>query len=98
HGYAGFPSLRIDKAGVGYRLGFNISFELEGGYYVESEAFTVGVGPAHQLRFDANPLNSTIFSGVPFREQPRVRACDLGGNTLTGDSESGILVSIATNP
>lgn len=71
-GYAHFDSLYIKEAGVGYRLGFSatgLTSTLAGGSYAESEAFTVGVGPAYSLRLEENILNSTIVSGSCFRQQ-----------------------------
>ena len=72
YGYAHFESLRIDEAGAGYRLGFNatgLPSPLEGDSYVESGAFTVGVGPAYRLELEEDILNGTIVSGSPFRDQ-----------------------------
>lgn len=71
-GYAHFESLRINEAGVGYRLGFNatgLGFSLDGGSYVESKPFSVGIGPAHSLGLEADILDGTIVSGSPFHEQ-----------------------------
>lgn len=44
---------------------------LEGDTYVESESFTVGVGPAHSLQLERDILNRTIVSGSPLQEQVR---------------------------
>lgn len=71
-GYAHFDSLRIKEAGVGYRLGFTatgLTSVLPGGSYVESEAFTVGVGPAYRLELERDILDGSIVSGSPFKEQ-----------------------------
>lgn len=71
-GYAHFDSLYIKKAGVGYRLGFNatgLPSSLEGDSYVESDYFTVGIGPAYRLGMDDDILNGTIVSGSPFKDQ-----------------------------
>lgn len=71
-GYAYFETLRIRQAGVGYRLGFNATgaaSKLEGAVYVESEAFTVGVGPAHRLELENDIFAEAIVSSSPFKEQ-----------------------------
>ena len=71
-GYAYFETLRIKQAGVGYRLGFNatgLASDFEGTRYVESEAFTVGVGPAHRLELENDIFAEAIISSSPFKEQ-----------------------------
>lgn len=75
-GYAYFETLRIKQAGAGYRLGFNVTgaaSELEGTGYVESEAFTVGVGPAHRLELENDIFAEAIVSSSPFKEQVRCK-------------------------
>lgn len=57
---------------MGYRLGFiasGLASPLEGGSYVESEAFTVGVGPAYKLELEEDILYRPIVSGSPFPDQ-----------------------------
>lgn len=64
----------MKEAGVGYRLGFNatgLTSTFEGGSYVESSAFTVGVGPAYQLELEADILDGDMLSGSPFEDQVR---------------------------
>lgn len=71
-GYAYFETLRIKQAGIGYRLGFNatgVASEFEGTDYVESEAFTVGVGPAYRLELENDIFAEAIVSSSPFKEQ-----------------------------
>lgn len=71
-GYAYFETLRINQAGVGYWLGFNatgVASEFEGTGYVESEAFTVGVGPAYRLELENDIFAEAIVSSSPFKEQ-----------------------------
>lgn len=68
-GYAYFDSLVIKQAGIGYRLGFTATGQttaLKGGNYVESESFSVGIGPAHRLEMEEDILDAVIVSGSPF--------------------------------
>lgn len=55
-----------------YRLAFNASgldSPLEGDSYVESEVFTVGVGPPYRLKLEEDIFARNIVSGAPFPEQ-----------------------------
>ncbi|CAM9243696.1 unnamed protein product, partial [Ectocarpus sp. 8 AP-2014] len=100
YGYVHFDSLYIKAAGIDYRLGFNatgLTTTLGGTNYVESDDFTVGIGPAYRLELDVDILAGAIVSGSPFEEQPRVRAYDLGDNMLSS-SESAVLVTVFVNP
>lgn len=57
---------------MGYRLGFSatgLASPLVGDSYIESEAFTVGVGPAYRLELEDDILAENIVSGSPFADQ-----------------------------
>ena len=43
--------------------------EFEGTRYVESEPFTVGVGPAYRLELENDIFAYAIISSSPFKEQ-----------------------------
>lgn len=72
YGYARFDSLYIEVAGIDYRLGFtatDLTSTFEGDTYIESDRFTVGVGPAYRLELENGISDGAIVSGSPFEEQ-----------------------------
>lgn len=71
-GYAHFDSLSIKEAGIDYKLVFTVTgltSTFSGDTYVESNMFTVGVGPAYRLELENDILGGAIVSGSPFEEQ-----------------------------
>jgi hypothetical protein len=89
-GVASFADLRIDKAGVGYRLQATA-----GALSASSGAFSITPGPATQLVFAVQPV--TTGAGAPITPPVQVEARDSLGNSATGFA--GVVnVAIGTNP
>lgn len=66
---------------------------------LQSEPFTVAVGPVSQLKF-VNSLNDTtsVLAGEYFSLNPEILLLDKGGNQVTYDSTSVIVARIVRNP
>jgi hypothetical protein len=84
-----FDNVVIDTAGD-YKFMFT-----SGIYSVESNLFTVDLGPATQLRIIRQPLPGlTLYGGNPFQTQPRLEVLDAGFNVVKdymGDVKAELL-------
>ena len=90
-----FQRLTIDAAGVGYQLRFRPNAQaLFGIYpdYIDSENFTVGIGPTAFLQVQDQPGGA--LGGTEFASQPTIVLKDAGGNVNIHDSHSTVTVSI----
>ncbi len=90
-GVATFPTLSIDKAGVGYTLTANSGTLTEG----TSTPFTITPGAATQLVFTVQPSNAVV--GAAIAPAIEVSAQDALGNT-NPTFTSNVTVAIGTNP
>jgi hypothetical protein len=88
-GTASFASCSIDRAGTGYTL----VASAPGLTGATSSPFSVVVGPAASLVFQAAPDSAT--GGSPFPIQPIVRVVDAGGNLVTASAASVALTIAA---
>jgi hypothetical protein len=89
-GVASFSNLKIDKAGVGYRLGAT-----GGAVFGTSQAFSITAGTATHLIFTVQPANTA--AGATITPAVEVTALDAGDNVATGFAGS-VTVAIGTNP
>ena len=60
--------------------------------------FTNGIGVAASMTFVDMVSKGSVSGGLAFRNQPKVKVIDAGGNVLVGDSTSTVTVSIFDNP
>ena len=99
NGQATFADCKIDKAAVGYRITATDTTGSGGAHpytSVQSDLFTVAVGPAAQLGFTAEPGASA--AGAPFTIQPVVAIQDAGGNTVTTAPVTTVTLVFGANP
>jgi len=89
-GVASFSNLKIDKVGVGYRLGAT-----GGAVFGTSQAFSITAGTATHLIFTVQPANTA--AGATITPAVEVTALDAGNNVATAFTGS-ITVAIGTNP
>lgn len=93
-GIVTFSSMRIDKAGPGYRLQFTLSsYSGLTGLFTPtsvqtlSEKFNVVTGPPRMLGTRVQP-DFAWAGGQPFKTQPVIQLMDYGGNVLEQDYSS----------
>jgi hypothetical protein len=85
------------RAGLGYQLRFTTTVTVASPrHIVDSEQFTVAVGPTVRLVVATQPAGA--LGGAPFATQPVVELHDAGGNVNTADVTSLVTASIAINP
>jgi len=89
-GVANFSNLKIDKVGVGYRLGAT-----GGAVFGTSQAFSITAGTATHLIFTVQPANTA--AGATITPAVEVTALDAGNNVATAFTGS-VTVAIGTNP
>ena len=90
-GVATFPTLSLDKVGVGYTL----AAAATGLTGTISTAFTVTAGAATQLAFTVQP--SSAVAGAAIGPAVAVTVRDASGNTVTSAS-GNITIAIGANP
>ena len=90
-GVATFPTLSLDKVGVGYTL----AAAATGLTGTISTAFTVTAGTATQLAFTVQP--SSAVAGAAIGPAVAVTVRDASGNTVTSAS-GNITIAIGANP
>ncbi|MGH7612719.1 MAG: invasin domain 3-containing protein [Gemmatimonadales bacterium] len=90
-GVATFSGLSIDKAGTGYTLDA-IATGLDGDI---SSAFDITVGAAARLGFFVQP--TATAAGTPVSPPVQVEILDLGGNRVTGATNS-VTLAMGANP
>ena len=90
-GVATFSNLKINKAGVGYRVRATAT----GLTAVTSSAFNITAGAANKLEFVAQP--TTTQAGRGFSPSVRVAVRDVNGNTLTTDTRN-VTITLFVNP
>lgn len=98
HGIASFEGLYINEARTDYSLKFTTDMELEGATVVESNTFSVGIGPAASIVLVRDASDGTVYGGKAFTPQPRAEVHDAGGNVVTTDSRSAIEITFYSNP
>ena len=91
NGVATFPTLSIDKAGVGYQLSATVA-GLTG---ATSAAFDIVPGAATQLVFTIQPSNTA--AGAAITPAVQVRARDMFGNTDVS-FVGAVTIAITVNP
>lgn len=98
-GTATWTDLAIDLAGLGYVLRFNASIDPSdvplSGPSIDSEVFSVGVGPTARLVVLTEPDGAR--GGHAFTSQPVIELQDAGGNRNVEDSHSTVTVYILHN-
>ena len=90
-GVANFPTLNIDKSGIGYQL----SATGTGVAGATSAVFNITAGTATQLAFTTQPTTTTAATAIA--PAVKVTAQDAQGNTVTSFT-GNIGVAIGTNP
>ncbi|GMH92534.1 hypothetical protein TL16_g12375 [Triparma laevis f. inornata] len=98
NGIASFSGLYINEAGGPYKLKFTYSDILDGVTERVTFPFTNGIGVAASMTFVDKVAKGTVSGGLAFRNQPKVKVIDAGGNVLIGDSTSTVTISIFDNP
>lgn len=93
-----FSGLYINEAGGPYKLKFTYSDILDGVTERVTFPFTNGIGVAASMTFVDKVAKGTASGGLAFRNQPKVKVIDAGGNVLIGDSTSTVTISIFDNP
>jgi len=92
-GQAIFTGLGIDKAGIDYKLRFELRDEHNISLgEVLSEPFDVIVGPAYQIGIVVNP--ETAYGGMPWSTQPVVAIQDRGSNIVPSINSGEVTVSL----
>ncbi|HKC46486.1 MAG TPA: hypothetical protein VKB63_02715, partial [Gemmatimonadales bacterium] len=90
-GVATFANLSVNKTGAGYTLSA-VAAALTGS---TSASFTITPGPATQLAYLVQPVNTT--AGAAITPAVQVAALDALGNTATGYTDN-VVVALAANP
>src|SRR5262249_61592882 len=91
NGLATFPGISINNAGSGYTLVASAA----GLTSATSPAFDISVGSATKLGFFLQP--SATAGGTAISPAVRVEIQDIGGNRVTGSTNS-VTLAIGTNP
>jgi hypothetical protein len=89
NGVATFAGLSVDRIGS-YTLTATTN---AGAFTTASSTFTVTVGPATQLAFQAQPGGA--MTGATLSRQPIVQLLDAGGNVVTTDSTHTVTLALA---
>ena len=89
NGQVTFSGCKIDKAGTGYTLTATDAADNLTTPSVPSYPLNVAVGPAAQLSFTTSP--GTTVAGDKFGTRPVVTIQDLGGNTVTANTSTGLV-------
>jgi hypothetical protein len=91
-GIASFSNLRVDQAGVGFKLRFTSGVLT----LIDSAAFTVLPGAPNQLTLSTQPAGAR--GGEVFDTQPVVQVKDAFGNVVTFDNTSVVTVALGNDP
>ena len=91
-GLATFPSLSLNRPGLGYSLSFSSPGVAASS---QSNTFAIQIGPAAQLQFFQQPTNAN--GGAFIVPAPRLQVQDAGGNAIVGYT-GDMTVAIQANP
>ena len=94
NGVAPYHNLYINEESFGYKLLFKFSLPLEGPAEIESDEFTVQVGPPSKLVILDDPSFADVYGGKAFSRQPRVSVVDAGGNIVSNNSSLTICADV----